>query len=469
IDFSLQLSDVLLEQIRAFFEFAPNAKLSLFASAETMEILHSVDMRVVIANVVRLRQMMLEAHKKAELQFDCAVTRENISRIGGVARLASLLGLDALNVFETADDTLKDLTDGEARRFADSVIGAVMTLNGTATKIAFQPALQKKLEPVISAINDGRSVTAAPFHHLDAMRGGPCLQPWETSIVLRTGGVKLCAGPTEPAGRLADGDLFTIVNSTVARNLRTRMLRGGPGLPCSSCAFATTDRSVTFGQKVAAAHARYDATVPPWQVFLPTGLTYDNEFGITTQARLFLEDLDPEEIGTSIEFANHYIPSPIADLDRLLDAVPLAPESSTLIDLGSGMGRVVFHAAHRPYREVIGVELSPALAKVAAANLKAYHGPRLCGDIRLVCGDALKFAFPAGDLIIYLFNPFQAPVMRPVLERLAAHDGKVVIVYYAPLEAAMLDANPAFVSFADFVLEDRRNVARIWVSRIVQR
>ena len=45
----------------------------------------------------------------------------------------------------------------------------------------------------------------------------------------------------------------------------------------------------------------------------------------------------------------------MADIDRLLDAVTLAPERCTFVDLGAGMGRVVLHAARRPFRQIVGV------------------------------------------------------------------------------------------------------------------
>jgi hypothetical protein len=66
------------------------------------------------------------------------------------------------------------------------------------------------------------------------------------------------------------------------------------------------------------------------------------------------------------------------------------------------MGRVVLHAARRPYRQIIGVEISPALLEVAKENRASYRGPRACADLRLVRADAATFTFPRGDLVVYL-------------------------------------------------------------------
>ncbi len=143
----------------------------------------------------------------------------------------------------------------------------------------------------------------------------------------------------------------------------------------------------------------------------------------------------------------------------MLDAVELAPERSTFVDLGAGMGRVVLHAARRPYRQIIGVEISPALLEVAKENRAAYRGPRACRDVRLVRADAATFTFPRGDVIVYLYNPFTATVLAAVLDRLARQRGSVAIVYHTPVEAATLDAHPAFVPAGD------TGAGRIWRSR----
>lgn len=173
---------------------------------------------------------------------------------------------------------------------------------------------------------------------------------------------------------------------------------------------------------------------------------------MTTEALVFLGDLDPEAVGPSIEHATHYEPTPPADIDALLDAVPLVPERCTLVDLGAGMGRVVLHAARRPFRQIIGVEISPALLEVARENRRAYRGPLACRDLRLVRADAARFKFPRGDLVIFLYNPFGAAVLGPILDRLADEsEREVVIVYHTPVARALLDAHPAFTLIAELL------------------
>jgi len=155
-------------------------------------------------------------------------------------------------------------------------------------------------------------------------------------------------------------------------------------------------------------------------------------------------------VGPSIAFATHYEPTPIGDIDRLLDAVPLAPERTTLVDVGAGMGRVVLQAARRPYRQIVGVEISPALVAVAKDNRATYRGELACRDIRLVRSDASTFAFPRGDLVVYLYNPFGAEVLAPMLDRLSADRRRdVALAYHTPVQRTVIDDHPRFELLAD--------------------
>jgi SAM-dependent methyltransferase len=130
--------------------------------------------------------------------------------------------------------------------------------------------------------------------------------------------------------------------------------------------------------------------------------------------------------------------------------VPLAPERCTLVDVGSGLGRVALHAARRPFRQIVGVEISPALHEVAKENRAAYRGDLACRDVRLVRADAAGFTFPRGDLVVYLYNPFRSEILRPILDRLSTGPARdVVLAYHTPVERATVDAHPGFELVSD--------------------
>jgi len=181
------------------------------------------------------------------------------------------------------------------------------------------------------------------------------------------------------------------------------------------------------------------------------GQRFDAELRVTTEALVFLGELDPEAIGPAIEFATHYEPTPVAEAEALLAASPLSPETTTFVDVGAGMGRVVMLAARRPFRAVVGVELSPALAEIARENLAAANDPkRVVHDVRVVRADASAWTLPRGDLLLYLYNPFQAPVLERLLTRVGSGPAReVVLLYHTPVERATIDADHRFALVAD--------------------
>lgn len=168
---------------------------------------------------------------------------------------------------------------------------------------------------------------------------------------------------------------------------------------------------------------------------------------------MLLGELDPEAIGPALEFATHYEPTPLADFDALLKAVPpgFPFSDATFVDIGSGMGRVLMLAAAHAFKQIVGVEISPALHEIARENLARYkiRADRR-PDVRLVRSDARDYVFPAGNLLIYLYNPFEGPVFQEVIERLLLEcSDDLVLIYHTPTQRDMLEGRAAFTLCAD--------------------
>jgi predicted RNA methylase len=111
------------------------------------------------------------------------------------------------------------------------------------------------------------------------------------------------------------------------------------------------------------------------------------------------------------------------------------------------MGRVVMLAARRPFRAVIGVEISPALVEIARENMTtARDALRVARDVKIVRADASEYVLPRGDLVVYMYNPFRGPVLDALLASLrgAAEHRDVVLLYHTPVERIAVDATGAF-------------------------
>jgi SAM-dependent methyltransferase len=102
---------------------------------------------------------------------------------------------------------------------------------------------------------------------------------------------------------------------------------------------------------------------------------------------------------------------------------PLDPEylaDYSFIDLGCGKGRVLLMACDYAFRRVMGVELSPKLARVARRNLVTWlRRPRACRQVSVMAGDVMQLRLPDGPVLLFLFNSFGYSVMTQLLEGLA--------------------------------------------------
>ena len=157
---------------------------------------------------------------------------------------------------------------------------------------------------------------------------------------------------------------------------------------------------------------------------------------------MFLEDLDPESVGDAGAHATHYEAVPVDDFRQLVRALPAdAISRSTFVDAGAGMGRAVLLAMEYPFAQIVGVEISRALYTVATENVaKARVTNRQCTDVRLVCGDVRKHAFPPGDIVLFLYNPFDGEALDGVLDRLAQRRrrGTEYVLYHTPVHSDRL-------------------------------
>ena len=174
------------------------------------------------------------------------------------------------------------------------------------------------------------------------------------------------------------------------------------------------------------------------------GRRFDRNYGVTTHAVLWISDLDPDTAGDAAAHATHYEAVPVEDFRALLALVPKdAVTQATFVDVGAGMGRAMILAAEHPFKQVVGIEVSPALYEVAKENLSS---PRVrdvrCRDIRLVRADARIAHYPPGDLVVFLFNPFDADALRATLSCIThRHNaGDTWLLYHTPVERAVVDA-----------------------------
>jgi hypothetical protein len=143
-----------------------------------------------------------------------------------------------------------------------------------------------------------------------------------------------------------------------------------------------------------------------------------------------------------------YIPSRVASARLAIRDLPIRNYADyTFIDSGSGKGRVLFVAAEFPFRRILGVEFAKELHFETTQNILRYrHRKQRCHEIDSLNLHAKDFSFPDENLILYLFNPFPAPILEEVLQNLSAsierHRRDVFVILLFPELAHVVEAVP---------------------------
>lgn len=175
---------------------------------------------------------------------------------------------------------------------------------------------------------------------------------------------------------------------------------------------------------------------------------FDERFGVDTSGLIYdLASGHPHDVYNNGYFA--VAPSVFHGvMNALHDRLGLDYEGFTFIDVGSGKGRALLLASDYPFHEVLGVELSAELNRVARSNIQRYRegSSTKRPPIVSVNADATAFCWPQRPLLIYMWNAFEEPVMRQVFDNLQVslleHPRPLYLVYMHPELESMLAGMP---------------------------
>ena len=147
--------------------------------------------------------------------------------------------------------------------------------------------------------------------------------------------------------------------------------------------------------------------------------------------------------------AQPYQPISEPAFNAIVQLLPINPGELVFVDLGSGKGRALLLAAKAGFQRIVGVEFSEELHLAATQNMAAAlgHWPNV-DRIQLILGDATVYEPPAMGVVLYLYNPFDASVMAPVIDKWCAalqkHSHALWVVYVNPTELALFEKNGNF-------------------------
>ena len=184
---------------------------------------------------------------------------------------------------------------------------------------------------------------------------------------------------------------------------------------------------------------------------------FDARHGVETSGLIWGERLggagDRGEDRASRFWATGYYGISPSVFGQAMERLGLEWGRYTFVDVGCGKGRALLLATRYGFRAIVGVELAAELAAVARRNLEGFRAEwRAAAPVEVVTGDATSFPLPGGPLVVYLYHPFAAPVMRRFLEHLEA------AVAQERREVWLLYVNPEL----DGLLRGWRGLERMW-------
>jgi SAM-dependent methyltransferase len=142
-----------------------------------------------------------------------------------------------------------------------------------------------------------------------------------------------------------------------------------------------------------------------------------------------------------------YLPSPARVTRWMLKNVGLDAREFSFVDLGCGKGRVLLIASEFAFQRVIGVDISAELCAIARRNAALFRPQARSFEIEIENADATRFEFPATNLLLHLYHPFDPELTLRILERLAhslAEKPRRVVVAYLVYTSAVRDVEAAF-------------------------
>jgi predicted RNA methylase len=130
-------------------------------------------------------------------------------------------------------------------------------------------------------------------------------------------------------------------------------------------------------------------------------------------------------------------------LENLLENFcKLFPREKSLIDVGSGKGRVMVAAAHYGFKNIIGVDFAKELCAAAERNINKIKTQFPDTTFNIYCKDILNYAINADDKVFFLFNPFNKEVMEKFLEKIdrsvKEHRRTIYFIYANPQQKEIL-------------------------------
>lgn len=151
--------------------------------------------------------------------------------------------------------------------------------------------------------------------------------------------------------------------------------------------------------------------------------SFDAEHGTTTSGIQWWTNPRSENFASGVR----YEPCSPELCRMAIERSGVDPKQFCFLDIGCGKGRPLIIASGYGFKDLIGVDYSATLCRVAERNLKARGVERF----RIINSDAARFDYSRENTLAFLYHPFKDDVLGTVLDnlRIATLGHELVIAY----------------------------------------
>lgn len=179
---------------------------------------------------------------------------------------------------------------------------------------------------------------------------------------------------------------------------------------------------------------------------------FDFRYGTDTAGKTPFHELDVE--GDSVPLGTGYQAVNAWHFNAVLRTLSI-PRASGFVDIGCGKGKPLLLASRDPrFATITGVEMSSNLCEAARRNVTRYgESFPSAARIEVVTADASRYDIPEYVNVVYVNNPFEAPLVSQLLDNvirsLDAAPRPLWLLYYNPASAGLVERNGRFRPIAD--------------------
>lgn len=164
---------------------------------------------------------------------------------------------------------------------------------------------------------------------------------------------------------------------------------------------------------------------------------FDSIYKVNTKGFITLDKLTTVgKIDNSVQYqaSNYFL------LLKYFEKYKEFVKDKTIVDFGSGKGRVLILGMKYQAKKCIGIEFAKELIDICKDNLKNYKRRiRSKATYEVISDDVCDYKFSEEEDILFFYNPFNGIILNQIFEKISKLRKEMTIVYINPVHRDLFE------------------------------